>query len=442
MEQVAHGCAVGSFELYCSLVSPEYLEGLRRKFAWDGGWGLFSPSLTVWLMIRSRLLKGASLERTWQECTQEEILALSPHSVRSVSGVLSANPTGLSYARQALPLGIAEFAADRLFEEACSLLPPASMPTYLIDGSTLRLESSSSLLKAYPPVNNQHGDSHWPMLRILVAHDARTGLAVRPEWGPLNGAHAVSEHSLLPELRARLPDECRILADRNFGVFQVAWLLKRNMLLRLTDVRAKALLGKGKSLGLDWDEQVTWRPSARDLGANPNLPKEALVHGRVVVRHVQGPKGLVNVCYFTDDLSSSAQEIVDRYPLRWNIETDLRSLKRVVGMEILRAKSPDVLAKEIILAIAAFNLIRTLMALAAERAGIDPRRIGFVRACNSVEIFARRGIRSKADYERMLDDIAARPLPDRRGRKPPPRTVWPKSKPYPTTKQAETSYIS
>jgi len=34
------------------------------------------------------------------------------------------------------------------------------------------------------PASNQHGKSHWPVVRIVVLHDLETGLAERPYWGP------------------------------------------------------------------------------------------------------------------------------------------------------------------------------------------------------------------------------------------------------------------
>ena len=58
---------------------------------------------------------------------------------------------------------------------------------YLLDGSSLQLEHTHELLEEYPPVINQHGQSHWPMLKIVVLHDLETGLAERPYWGAMNG---------------------------------------------------------------------------------------------------------------------------------------------------------------------------------------------------------------------------------------------------------------
>ena len=439
MDRIAHGCADATLSLYVSLVPPGYLEELRRGYAKAGGWGLFTPSLTVWLMIRSRLLGGSSLEHGWQECSLEEARFLSPKSVRASRDSLSSHPTGFARARKAIPLPLVEAAADHLFGECRSSLEAEPLPSFLLDGSTLTPAVTSSLLEAYPAAPTQFGTSRWPKIRIVVAHDLRTGLAVRPEWGPQFGEHAVGEQELAHRLRARLPKECHILADRNFGVFQMVWLFRKNLLFRLTAVRAGALLGKGKSLERDWDERVSWRPSQVERKAHPEYPEDAAVEGRVIVRHlmVQGKKKPVQVCYFTDDLGSSAQEIVQRYPLRWNIETDLRSLKKVVGLEVLRAKTPDVVAKEIILAVAAFNIARTLMGLAAAQAGIDPRRIGFTRAMGTLEIYAKRGLKGPEDLERMLKDMAALPLPIRTGRKAPPRTVWKKSATYPAKRQQQ-----
>ena len=63
--------------------------------------------------------------------------------------------------------------------------------------------------------------------------------------------------------------------------------------------------------------------------------------------------------------------------MRWNVETDLRSLKRTVGLHQLNCKSPDVVENELLLAIAAYNPVRAVMCLAARRAHITPRQLSF-----------------------------------------------------------------
>jgi len=50
---------------------------------------------------------------------------------------------------------------------------------FLLDGSSLELEPCRELLRGYPPAENQHGRSHWPVLRMAVLHDAETGSLLR-----------------------------------------------------------------------------------------------------------------------------------------------------------------------------------------------------------------------------------------------------------------------
>jgi hypothetical protein len=66
-----------------------------------------------------------------------------------------------------------------------------------LDGTSLRTPHRKEIAAQYPPTSNQHGPSHWPVIRMLVAHDLYTGLALHPEWGPMNGEQAVSEQGLL-----------------------------------------------------------------------------------------------------------------------------------------------------------------------------------------------------------------------------------------------------
>src|SRR5437899_1047573 len=119
-------------------------------------------------------------------------------------------------------------------------------PVYVIDGSALELEHCPELLRAYPVAENQHGKSHWPVLRIVVAHDLQAGLAEPPCWGPMYGPAAVSEQALAEKIMGQLPAGATIVGDRNFGVFWMAYeSLQRGLgaVLRLTKERAFKLAG-------------------------------------------------------------------------------------------------------------------------------------------------------------------------------------------------------
>src|SRR5712671_942958 len=88
------------------------------------------------------------------------------------------------------------------------------------------------------PAENQYGKTHWPTLRIAVAHNLANGLASRPSWGAMYGPHAVSEQTLAEELMDRLPQGAVVVGDRNFGVFSIAYAATEKglgILLRLTE---------------------------------------------------------------------------------------------------------------------------------------------------------------------------------------------------------------
>ena len=102
------------------------------------------------------------------------------------------------------------------------------------------------------------------------------------------------------------------------------------------------------------------------------------------------------------------------YRARWNNELDLRSIKSTMKMDVLRCKTPELVHKEIWTHILAYNLIRTIMAQAAAKRGIQPRTISFKGALQTLEAFqplidfqGRRDSSLRAVlYQQLLDAVA------------------------------------
>src|SRR5207245_7359335 len=93
-------------------------------------------------------------------------------------------------------------------------------------------------------------------------------------------------------------------------------------------------------------------------------------------------------------------------------ETDLRSLKQTLHLDMLRCQSPDMIARELSLAITGYNLVRAVMNTAAEQNRLDPRRLSFSRAQDVVNA-ALPGLeasQSPAEYrarlQRMIQRVA------------------------------------
>ena len=84
------------------------------------------------------------------------------------------------------------------------------------------------------------------------------------------------------------------------------------------------------------------------------------------------------------------------YRARWQAELDLRSLKGTLGMDVLRCQSPDMVGKEFWMHLLAYNLIRAVMARAAQDLGCAPRELSFAGALQAVRAFGERLLEADA----------------------------------------------
>jgi len=405
----------------------------------------------MWLLIWQRLQGAAPLEAVVVDLLQTLPACFWPTPCKRVRDwqelgkPISGNTAAYHQARQRLPLAVVEKSCDQIFERLMERLAPGNdgvRRAFFVDGSSMRLTHSPALVERFPPNANQHGDGHWPVMRVLVAHDLQTGLAMRPQWGPMYGEQAVSEQQLLEDSIDGLPAGAVVIGDRNFGVFSVAWAATQKghpVLLRLTLERAGRLLGENLKKGIN--RKVEWTPSRWDRRAHPDLPPEACVRGRVIVRQVQPKKEekpYLLVLFTT--LEEPPKQIMQLYGQRWNIETDLRTLKSQLRMDQLGCATPDMAAKEIEMAIAAYNLVRAVICLAAQQSGLQPREYSFSRASRIVQSFAltigsaSSPAEAKRHWDRMMYYLQQAKLP-RRKRKPYPRAVWGSGEKYPLHKR-------
>jgi hypothetical protein len=76
----------------------------------------------------------------------------------------------------------------------------------------------------------------------------------------------------------------------------------------------------------------------------------------------------------------SATELAQLYADRWQIETNLRHLKRTLGLDVLHCKSVAGVQKEIQMIALAYNLVRLVMLQSARQQQVPVERISFLDA--------------------------------------------------------------
>jgi hypothetical protein len=432
------------FELFERAIPPLFFDQLRARLGMPAQ-GIYSLAVVVWLMMWQRLDGRGSLAAAVQQVVQGALGDLVPRDKRVVEQRVSSNTGALSRARKRLPTMVVEAVCDEIFTklmqsaENCGELRSR---LFLVDGSTMRLAHTPALKKAYPLGSNQHGEAHWPMIRVLVAHHLGSGLAVRPCWGPMHGSKAVSEQGLTEQMLGRLPAGSALMADRNFAVFSVAWAAQQHncgVLFRITEERARKIAAQLLPPAGS-ERRIEWRPSRDDRRAHPDLPAEAVVRGRLIVAHVVGKDGKTFKLYLFTSLEEPREGLVELYRRRWDIELDIRSLKQTLRMHSLSSKTPEMVEKELLLAIAAYNLVRSVQMAAARQANLEPRRLSFSRVQAVIMTALPRlatitdAAEWEAQYQKVLGWAAQGKLPNRTRRRSYPREVWGKGAAFPRRK--------
>jgi putative transposase len=434
---------VNILDLYQRALSAGTIEYLQKQAGMRIRRGIFSAQVVLWLMIMQRLHAAGTLAAAVQLLIQGAAQPLLQNCRRVRRRRISARTGGYCQARLKMPTVLCRQVLGEIthqLRQVLGLEERSGPRVYVLDGSSLELEHSRELVRSYPPAQNQHGVSHWPVLKIVVLHEMETALAEEPQWGPMYGPQAVSEQGLAEKAMEQLPAQSVILGDRNFGVLWVAYAAQQRglgVVLRLTEARARKLFQGPISRAGDYG--VVWQASRLDGGKHHRLPAQAAVTGRLIAARVGRGKAKQWLYLFTT-LPGPAEEIVALYGGRWNIETDLRSLKRTVRLHHMAAKSPTMLEKELLMAVCAYNLVHAVMCLAARRSRVDPRQLSFAGVLNVVDCawYKLAAATTPAEMQRELTGVlklaAQCTLPKRKQGRSYPRRLWHRQPGFPYRK--------
>ena len=246
------------------------------------------------------------------------------------------------------------------------------------------------------------------LVLITLANGALLDVAVAPYSGKETG-----EQALLRQMFETLNGGDILLGDANFeNYFLLAGLMAANIDgvfekngSRIIDFR-KCCKKLGSKDGLFRLERPAC-PSWMDEETYQQVSKE------IIVRAIRTKKRVV-VTTLTDAELYPRKEITDLYVDRWHVELDFRCIKTIMGMEILRCKTPEMLRKELYVHLLMYNLIRALMSETAKAINHKPRRLSF-QDVQSQNMAVRSGFKSRSevvseqgyDSEQIDDEIAA-----------------------------------
>lgn len=390
---------------------------------------IYTTMVTIWMLVLQRLGGGKSLTATVKDVLSNN-RALLPDNKRLREDTLSETSGAYANARKRLLPETVEFFADRVSDSLIDASPSVfdGRRAFILDGTTITLEPTDELKAAFPPATNQHGESVWPVALLLVAHELESGCALPPEIGAMYGEHNTSEAKLAKAVAKRMPPGSIALADSSYGIFSVGHEMVEEghaILFRLTKSRFKAMK-KQATLLEEWEGHATWKlrwtPSGKDRKTNPDLPADAALE--VWMHEVPLPNG--QTLYLVTTLPIKSEEAGELYRRRYDVEHDIRDVKVTLKTETTRAKSVEMVKKELLTSIVAYNLVVQFRRQAAAVAGLPPRRLSFTGVWNTFQSFLLHQPPCHAEewtarFERALNIAARDKLPNRPGRSYPRR---------------------
>jgi hypothetical protein len=307
----------------------------------------------------------------------------------------SLNTAAYCKARWRLPLGLLERLAREVGSRLCESQPAVwrwrGREVKLVDGTTVSMPDTSANQARFPQHRGQKPGLGFPMARLVAVVSLSAGAVLEWATDACKGKNT-GETALLWRLMPHLQRGDVIIADGYYcGYFMIAGLIAHGVdlvmpqhHLRTTDFR------RGRPLGVR-DHVVTWerppRPKWMDEPTYQTMPetlvmRECRVGGRTLVTTL------------TDARATPKQALAELYAMRWHVELDLRAIKTVMQMDILRCKTPAMVEKEIAAHLLAYNLVRAVMAQAACLSNLLPRQLSFKTALqllNAFEMTLRHG---------------------------------------------------
>jgi hypothetical protein len=325
----------------------------------------------------------------------------------------------------------------------------------IVDGTAIRLADTPANRKAYPLVANQFKTPGFPLLKLVGLFCPSSGALL----GHATGTVAHSELRLLLGLKDSLNTGDILVGDRAYGCYVIAASIRNqgcdlvarlNNRTRTVDFRrAKRRLGPSDAVFV-WAKPKAWPSPMTTPEQWDALPEELEV--RILRRRIERPgfrtREICVVTTLLDPVAYPADEIMETYQQRWRMEMCLDDLKTSLGMENLRGRTPGMVARELRVFLCAHNLLRWVMATAAQAGDVDLERISFtgtldgLRQWTSAMAMAKGSGRKKQVRElwrRLLVSLAGGLVPLRPGRQE-PRAVKKRSK-YPRLTRPRGQYV-
>jgi len=381
---------------------------------------VFSPVTTIWGFLSQVLSEDHSCRDT--------VSRIIAHRASNGETVCSPNTASYCNARSRILTDVLRTLATRTAEELRASIADQwkwnNRSVFIFDGSSVSMPDTPENQAVYPQPPSQRPGLGFPLARIGVLLSLATGachnLAIASYKGKGTG-----ETNLFRRMYDTLKPGDVVLADALFDDYFIACELRQrdiDIVAHAQYERTGSWIVESRPDGdiLSWQrpqkprgmtseqyrtypEQLSMRQVTVDASDKNNRAKQFKVVTTII------------------DASIDGQQIGSLYKRRWDGEVDIRTIKCTMQMDILRCRTPDMVHKEIWTHLLAYNLLRTVIAVAASENDIEPRKVSFKGAKQALTAFAPKIEAARPEdraklIDAMLNTIAYHRVGSRPGR--------------------------
>ena len=398
---------------------------------------IYSKENTFWAFFSQILDKDASCQAVVRKL--QSYLALSSDKVPVSS------TSAYCQARQKLSLPELE----QVLQDTVERLRPnrdsqrlQGRRVIVVDGTGLSMPDTPQNQDQWPQSRSQKPGCGFPQAQACACFCLQTGGLISYRLGNKKS----NELPLLRQQSDSFEANDIFLGDKGFcNYFDLSNFKDRSVdsvvsLARRKPVTAdKAIEVLGES-----DLLIQWQKPKYRLDAAYSQQQWEALPERLTLRQIRvmvtqpGFRGAIFhiVTTLLDPEKYPADQIIDLYRQRWDVELFFRDIKTTLGMDILRCKTPEMVRKEIVMHWIVYNCIRWLMNRAAATENRPVRRLSFTASVQALRQWEPMMVQAKnnpQERRRLVTHlqavIAQKLVPDRPDRGE-PRAVKRRPKNY------------
>lgn len=388
---------------------------------------VFTPQVTFWAFVAQILSPGSACREivqrveAWGQHEAEEPLSSSTSAYCQARARLDLDALELIGGHLCWSLERNVLGAERWLE---------GRPVKIVDGTGLSMPDTAANQVLWPQPSSQQPGCGFPMMKLVGLFSLDSGALLETATGNLH----VHESVLFRGLWDKLKQGDVLLADRGFCSYAaLAGLQQRGVdsVMRLHQ-RRRADFRAGQALGPE-DRLVQWpKPAQRteawseqEFAALPEALTLRMLRLRVAVKGFR-TRSVVLVTTLLDAVTYPAEALRALYAERWQVELHFQQIKTLLAMDVLRCKSPALIAREVALHRIAYNLVRSLMQQSAHLHHVPLERLSFKGSLDALRhwsaVIAAAGATPRKQEQliaQMLASIARDLVPERPGRSEP-----------------------